>query len=480
MGLDKTVMKRVARLTVIAAALTLLFFWVVRENWEYSEVQTDPLTSSGLIPLAEQDSAVILQEITGEADELEQIALVPGRMRPDASGTVAVELLDGEGQVLRRMELEAGQLKYDEQNILKLEPAVEGCKGKPLTIRIDSGKTGVSFQYGKTVTAGKIEIQAKDTTGLTVQGEPLEGKMLVATRGRIRLGLSWLVWPLAALCYAGCLFLLLKTEHSVRTGRNDFFFLLAEVRKRYGFLLKKLVDRDFRTKYQASVLGMLWSFLNPLLTMTVYLIVFSLIFRSNIEYFPAYLLTGIVLFNYFSESTTQGLNSIVVNRALITKVYMPKMIYPLAKVLSSAVNLLISFIPMFIVMLVTGVPFHKSLLLLPLVVLFLVGFCLGMTLILSTLNVFFRDTQFLWGILVTVWNFLTPIFYPESIIPAAFRTVYHMNPLYQIVYFMRCITVGGISPTPVTYLYCCLAALIPLALGLYIFRKQQDRFVIYL
>ena len=78
MGLDKTVMKRVARLTVIAAALTLLFFWVVRENWEYSEVQTDPLTSSGLIPLAEQDSAVILQEITGEADELEQIALVPG------------------------------------------------------------------------------------------------------------------------------------------------------------------------------------------------------------------------------------------------------------------------------------------------------------------------------------------------------------------------------------------------------------------
>ena len=255
---------------------------------------------------------------------------------------------------------------------------------------------------------------------------------------------------------------------------------LAAVRKRYGFLLKKLGDRDFRTKYQASVLGMLWSFLNPLLTMTVYLIVFSLIFRSNIEYFPAYLLTGIVLFNYFSESTTQGLNSIVVNRALITKVYMPKMIYPLAKVLSSAVNLLISFIPMFIVMLVTGVPFHKSLLLLPLVVLFLVGFCLGMTLILSTLNVFFRDTQFLWGILVTVWNFLTPIFYPESIIPAAFRTVYHMNPLYQIVYFMRCITVGGISPTPVTYLYCCLAALIPLALGLYIFRKQQDRFVIYL
>ena len=238
--------------------------------------------------------------------------------------------------------------------------------------------------------------------------------------------------------------------------------------------------RDFRVKYQASVLGVLWSFLNPLLSMFVYLLVFSTIFKSNIEYFPAYLLTGIVLFNYFSESTSLGLNSIVSNRALITKVYMPKMIYPLAKVLSSAVNLLVSFIPMLIVMVATGVPIHKSLLLLPVVVVFLVAFCLGMTLILSTLTVFFRDTQFLWGILITVWNFLTPIFYPETIIPASFRTIYHLNPLYQIVYFMRCITVGGVSPTPVTYLYCFLVSFIPLAVGLFIFRRKQDRFVIYL
>ena len=228
------------------------------------------------------------------------------------------------------------------------------------------------------------------------------------------------------------------------------------------------------------MLGVLWSFLNPLLSMFVYLIVFSLIFRSNIEHFPAYLLTGIVLFNYFSESTSQGLGSIVVNRTLITKVYMPKMIYPLAKVLSAAVNLVISFIPMFIVMALTGVPFHKSLLLLPVAVGFLVTFCLGMTLILSTLNVFFRDTQFLWGIAVTILNFLTPIFYPESIIPAAFRTVYHMNPLYQIIYFMRCITVGGVSPAPLTYLYCFLASVIPLGIGVIVFRKNQDRFVLYL
>ena len=480
MGQEKTLGKKILLLTVVFAVLAAVFFWVVRENWEYTSAQTDSVTSSGLIPLAEDREAVILQEFTAETDELEQISVVPGRIRPETSGTIFLSLLDEKGKTLRTVELNAGELRYDEMNVIPVEPVLTGCRGQRMVLRIESGNTGVSFQYGKTITAGKFEMEAKDTEGLTVQGVPLEGKMVMVSRGRNRLGLSWLAWVLAGVCYLASLFVLIRTEESERTQKNDIFFMITEVRKRYSFLLKQLIHRDFKTKYQASVLGVFWSFLNPLLSMTVYLIVFSLIFRSNIEYFPAYLLTGIVLFNYFSESTSQGLNSIVVNRALITKVYMPKMIYPLAKVLSSAVNLLISFIPMFIVMLVTGVPFHKSLLLLPLVVVFLVCFCLGMTLILSTLNVFFRDTQFLWGVLITVWNFLTPIFYPETIIPAAFRTVYHMNPLYQIVYFMRCITVGGVSPTPLTYLYCCLAAFIPLAIGLYVFRKQQDRFVIYL
>ena len=172
--------------------------------------------------------------------------------------------------------------------------------------------------------------------------------------------------------------------------------------------------------------------------------------------------------------------SITTNSALITKVYMPKVIYPLSKVLSSGVNLCISFIPLLIVMLITGVPFHKSMLLLPVVVMFLLMFCLGMSLILSTMNVFFRDTQFLWGVLLTMLNFLTPVFYPESIIPAQFQTLYHLNPMYQILFFMRSIIIGGVSPTPVTYLYCLLVCGVPLVLGLWIFRRNQDRFVLHL
>ena len=195
---------------------------------------------------------------------------------------------------------------------------------------------------------------------------------------------------------------------------------------------------------------------------------------------PVYLITGIVIYNYFGDSTTLGMQAIIGNAGLINKVYLPKYIYPLSKTISSAVNLAISLIVLLLVMLFSGAPFTKALLLLPFVVAFLIMLTTGVSLILSSMTVFFRDTQFLWGILITIINFMTPIFYPESIIPEVFRTIYHINPLYQIVYFMRCITIGGISPTPVTYLYCILVSAIPLALGLWIFRKQQDKFVLYL
>ena len=94
--------------------------------------------------------------------------------------------------------------------------------------------------------------------------------------------------------------------------------------------------------------------------------------------------------------------------------------------------------------------------------------------------VYFRDVQFLWGILLTILNFVSPIFYPESIIPARFITIYHMNPMYQYLFFMRTITLGGISPTPVTYLYCTLASLLSLAVGLFVFRRSQSKFVLHL
>lgn len=203
-------------------------------------------------------------------------------------------------------------------------------------------------------------------------------------------------------------------------GKLLLVWLMHGVWCRYGFLIKQLVSRDFKTKYKRSVLGYLWSFLNPLMTMMVQYIVFSQLFRSNIENFPVYLLSGIVLFSFFTESVGQGLTAILANASLITKVYVPKYIYPVTKVVSSSINLFISLIPLMIVVLLTGQRITKAILLIPFPLICLLIFCIGMTFMLCTSEVFFRDTQYLWGVATLAWNYATSIilsrkYYPRSI-----------------------------------------------------------------
>ena len=465
---------RLGMFTLIYLLLALVMYWVVAEDWSMTSVRTDAVTMSQLQP----ENAVVEQIFTAEMDVLRQVSITPHFNNVERSGSALLSVFAGE-KLLAEQAVDVAGLTSDAANVIDLQTPVSDAAGQTLTLRLDPQSTGMSLWTGSTMSAGKFDV-AVQTSGLTVNGEAAEGSLVCSFAGYSRLrGKQWF-WPGAMALLAVCIALMLVTEQQLQSGRRTPLTMLVRVCQRYGFLLRQLVSRDFRVKYKASVLGVVWSFLNPLLTMLVYLFVFSTIFKSNIEYFPVYLMSAIVLFNYYSEATSLGLSAITGNSALITKVYMPKVIYPLSKVLSSGINLCISFIPLFIVMLITGVPFHKSMLLLPLVVLFLMMFCLGMSLILSSMNVFFRDTQFLWGVLITMWNFLTPIFYPESIIPAQFQTLYHLNPLYQIVFFMRSITIGGVSPTPITYLYCTLVSVVPLALGLWIFRKNQDKFVLHL
>lgn len=460
--------------TLIYLLLALVMYWVVAEDWSMTAVLTDSVTMSQLQP----ENAVVEQTFTAEMDVLQQVSITPHFNTAERSGSAQLSVYAGDA-LLAEQAVNVAGLASDTVNVIDLQAPVSGVAGKTLTLRLDPQSTGMSLWTGSTMSAGKFDV-AVQTSGLTVNGEATEGSLVCSFAGYSLLqGKRWF-WPGAMVLLAVCIALILVTEKQLQSGKRTPLTMLVNVCQRYGFLLRQLVSRDFRVKYKASVLGVVWSFLNPLLTMLVYLFVFSTIFKSNIEHFPVYLMSGIVLFNYFSESTSLGLGAITGNSALITKVYMPKVIHPLSKVLSSGINLCISFIPLFIVMLITGVPFHKSMLLLPLVVLFLMMFCLGMSLILSSMNVFFRDTQFLWGVLLTMWNFLTPIFYPESIITAQFIKLYHLNPMYQIVFFMRSITIGGVSPTPITYLYCTLVSVVPLALGLWIFRKNQDKFVLHL
>lgn len=465
---------RLAAFVLIYLMVAAVMFWIIADDWSSTVVKTDAVIMSQLL----EEDAVVEQQFTASMDSLEQITFTPHFNDAQPSGSIAITLLENK-TLLHEQTVDAAQLQSDTAGIIRLAAPVADVKGKALTLRIDPQHTGMSLWAGNTMSAGKFDVTVA-TEGLTVNGAAVDANLVMTTMGCNRLNSQHFFWPVALVLLAVITAVWVLTERDLRNGRRTPVTVLVNVCHRYKFLVKQLVSRDFNVKYKSSVLGVLWSFLNPLLTMLVYLFVFSTIFRSDIEYFPVYLMSGIVLFNYFSESTSLGLTSITTNSALITKVYMPKVIYPLSKVLSSGVNLCISFIPLLIVMVITGVPFHKSMLLLPVVVLFLLMFCLGMSLILSTMNVFFRDTQFLWGVLLTMLNFLTPVFYPESIIPAQFQTLYHLNPMYQILFFMRSIIIGGVSPTPVTYLYCLAACGVPLVLGMWIFRKNQDKFVLYL
>ena len=472
----QTIAGKLAVFSLAFLVLAGIFYWVVAEDWSSTAVETDAVTPGTPVGIA---GDTVAQTFTVPVDWLERIQIMPERVSHDP-GTVRISLTGEDGQLLYEKEMDAENWVSGQMTTIPLEPAVVGWRGQRAELRLEIREAGLSFWSGDSVGAGRFEARLQTQDRLTVAGQPEEGKLVLKLAGKNEIaGRKWF-WPVAGVIW---LALLAGYGHMLRCrmrGKPHPLLRLYDMTVKYQFLMKQLVSRDFKVKYKASVFGFLWSFLNPLLMMGVYYFVFSTIFRSNIPNFPVYLMTGIVLFNFFSDATNLGLLSITGNAHLITKVYIPKYIFPVSKVLSSAVNLLISLVPLLLMMLLTGMRFTKALLLLPFVVAFLIMLTTGVSLILSSMTVFFRDTQFLWGILITIINFMTPIFYPESIIPEVFRTIYHINPLYQIVYFMRCITIGGISPTPVTYLYCILVSAIPLALGLWIFRKQQDKFVLYL
>ena len=183
---------------------------------------------------------------------------------------------------------------------------------------------------------------------------------------------------------------------------------------KYLPLLKELVVRDIKVRYRRSVLGLLWTVLNPLMMMTVMTIIFATLFKSSIENFALYYLSGYILYTFLNESTTLSLFSIVNNNALMKKVYIPKYLFPMSKVASSLVNLGFSFIAMLIVMLVTRARFYWTILLTPVLVVYLMLFCLGLGMILATLDVFFRDIGHLYTIVTLIWMYMTPLFYPSE------------------------------------------------------------------
>lgn len=251
--------------------------------------------------------------------------------------------------------------------------------------------------------------------------------------------------------------------------------------KKYSFLLQQLISRDFKVKYKRSVLGIVWSLLYPLLTMAVMAIVFSNIFKFStpgVNYL-VYLMSGLIMFNYFSEASNLAMSSVVANFSLINKIYIPKYIFPLSKCLFVGINFLLTLIPLYIIIFATGTGVNIYHLLLPFTFACLFMFTLGMGLILATISVFLRDMFYIYGIIIMIWTYLTPIMYDISLISTKLQPFLKLNPLYHYINFAREIILYNRIPQPFTWVVCLISALVVLIIGIVVFKKNQDKFIYY-
>lgn len=248
----------------------------------------------------------------------------------------------------------------------------------------------------------------------------------------------------------------------------------------YRGLLNELVMRDIKIKYRRSVLGLLWTILNPLLMMIILTIVFSTLFKQQIENFPVYLLCGQLIFNFFSEATTTAMGSVIGNAPLIKKIYLPKYVFPVSKVFSSFVNLISSFIALILVIIVTRAPIHSTFVLFFIPISYVLLFAIGMGLFLSAYAVFYRDIIHLYSVFMTAWVYLTPIFYPIEILPDTIKRIVNLNPLTNIITIFRGYMLNGVHLPLIVHLKGLMPGVIMLIIGLFVFFRKQDRFILYM
>lgn len=462
----------------------VVLYFIAGDAFNYKTTTSSTIDAAAVVGEITSDREV-QQNFTIDSDRVIKYQLQFATYGRVNTSNVTLQIYSAEGELLDQNVISAADLKDNAVQTFVLEQPITGRKGETAQLVITSDaepSNAVSVYYGNSINIGRGSVVQTytDDEKVSVGGAKLEGILYLTQTSETALWFGqyyWLIMAgiLALFCIYGAV--VLRKE---KLGKKSATINFIRSLNRYEFLIKQLVSRDFKTKYRRSVLGVFWSFLNPLLTMLVQYVVFSTIFKSAIENYPVYLLSGIVLFNFFNETTSVGMTSITSNASLITKVYVPKYIYPLTRMLSSTINVALSLIPLFLVAIFTGVYPAFSWLLLAFNLLCMMSFSLGISYILSTLMVYFRDTQFLWTVVSMIWMYCTPIFYPESIIPAAFLKFYHLNPLYQLVSFARCVLIDRVSPGPMSYLICLVVAIVPLVIGVWIFNRKEKDFVLYL
>lgn len=246
------------------------------------------------------------------------------------------------------------------------------------------------------------------------------------------------------------------------------------------FMFEELVKRDFKQKYKRTVLGMAWSILSPLLTLFVMRLVFTQFFGRKIEHYTTYLFAGNLMYSYFKESTNGGMQSLMANSNIITKINVPKYMFLFSKSLSAVINFGLSLIVFFIFVALDGVSFHVSMMGILYPIITLTMFNIGIGMILSAMFVFFRDTQYLYDVFTLLLMYMSAIFYNVDSYSTKIQRLFLLNPVYCNIKYVRVAVLDGHLPSLAFHCLLMLYGIVALWVGGMIYKKYNQKFLYYM
>ena len=253
--------------------------------------------------------------------------------------------------------------------------------------------------------------------------------------------------------------------------------VIKEIYK-YREMIFSLVRKDLRGRYKGSVLGFLWTFINPLLQLGVYTLVFSVIMRNGIEKFYLFLFVALMPWIFFSASITGGSTSVIISQDMVKKIYFPRQVLPIAYVTSAFVNMVLSFLVIFIVLILSGVGISIiAIMCLPVIMIVEYILCLGIAMLTSALTVYFRDLEYILSIVAMAWMYLTPVLYSVDMVPDKLQPLINLNPMTPIIIAYREILYYKQVPHFSTLIQATILGIFVLIVGNLVFNKLQRGFV---
>jgi len=250
--------------------------------------------------------------------------------------------------------------------------------------------------------------------------------------------------------------------------------------KKYNFLFEQLVYRDFKKRYKRTFLGIAWSMISPLMQILIMSLIFGHFFGRDMPHFIVYVFTGLMLFNFFRETTSQGMQSLMSSSGILTKIKVPKYLFLLSKNVASLINFGLLLVIFFIFAAVDGISFHWRFIFLVYPIVTLMLFNIGVGLVLSALFVFFKDVQYLYDILTMMTMWLSAIFYSIDGFSITIQRIFLLNPVFAHIHYFRLIVLHGVVPAWHIHLACGLSAAMALALGSFFYKRYNYRFIYYM